>query len=304
MAAVDRLQARRKFQETGVARLYLRIPSHDEAPEHVDVRLSTTIEQLRKTIGGMVGWDWEECRLVMGGRVLEEAGQSLESAEVGAGSELLVLRTEEEAEAKWRRELDRARAAAHRLGGNEGDRSLEIRDQTGRRLQLPLEERRSLAVAMALSEKGRGAVRQRRWSRALLALLEADEAFGGCRSELLGAVDNYALLQLDIVWCYLQLQSMRNLPDAAKRLRDCDAAFTRSYGANLERVARLKDSVDLERGLLLRLRLLQGVLAYHQGANEEARRRLAEVERWMAEMRVSSESIQTMMEMGFEEAES
>ena len=35
-----------------------------------------------------------------------------------------------------------------------------------------------------------------------------------CRSEVLNAVDNYAILCLDVVWCYLQLQSIRDLPNA------------------------------------------------------------------------------------------
>ena len=35
-----------------------------------------------------------------------------------------------------------------------------------------------------------------------------------CRAEILDSVDNFAILCLDIVWCYLCLENVSELPDA------------------------------------------------------------------------------------------
>ncbi len=40
-----------------------------------------------------------------------------------------------------------------------------------------------------------------------------------CRSEVLRVVDNYALLCLDVVWCYFKICNLENLPDAGKWYR-------------------------------------------------------------------------------------
>jgi len=60
------------------------------------------------------------------------------------------------------------------------------------------------------------------------------------QSQLLQSVDNYALLNLDIAWCYLCLQSVTHIPDAEQRLHKCEENFHWSYGPNLERLLQLK----------------------------------------------------------------
>jgi hypothetical protein len=67
---------------------------------------------------------------------------------------------------------------------------------------------------MALHEKGRALVKRKNYVEALLVLTEADEHFKLCRMDILQAVDNYAILCLDIVWCYWCLKSLDHLPDA------------------------------------------------------------------------------------------
>ena len=40
--------------------------------------------------------------------------------------------------------------------------------------------------------------------------------FSKCRADILNAVDNYAVLCTDVVWCYLCLKNIDDLPDAGK----------------------------------------------------------------------------------------
>lgn len=57
-----------------------------------------------------------------------------------------------------------------------------------------------------MHEKGRAALRRNNYNEALIFLLEADDEYRVCNSQLLESVDNYGLLNLDIVWCYIMLK--------------------------------------------------------------------------------------------------
>ena len=52
-----------------------------------------------------------------------------------------------------------------------------ITDQFGNEIQLPIEDKKSLAVAMALHEKGRAALKRKQTTLALTIFHEADEHF-------------------------------------------------------------------------------------------------------------------------------
>jgi hypothetical protein len=55
------------------------------------------------------------------------------------------------------------------------------------------------------------------------------------------------------------------LPNAEQRLHECEERFSKSYGPNLERLTSLKGSTNNEANLLLRLRLLKAIVAFHNG---------------------------------------
>ena len=140
-------------------------------------------------------------------------------------------------------EVKKARRAAELLSTKEDDDdrfNVQIADQKGQPINLPKEEKRALTIAMTLHEKGRAALKNKKVSLALPLLLEADEEFSKCRADILNSVDNYAILCLDIVWCYFLLKNLEQLPSAESRLSKSEECFKRSYGEKMERLTSIK----------------------------------------------------------------
>ena len=92
---------------------------------------------------------------------------------------------------------------------------------------------------------------------------EVSQLLVGADTEMLQMVDNFAILSLDIAWCYLANHAVSELPDADIKLQKCEEKFKASYGSNMERVAALKGSQSNELALMTRLHLLQVSLCVH-----------------------------------------
>ena len=179
----------------------------------------------------------------------------------------------------------------------------QITDQNGRSIDLPSEERVSLMIALGLHEKGRAVLKTEKYSFALLFLLEAESEFCQCRADILNQVDNFAVLHLDISWCYLRLENLDALPDASKRLQLCESCFKRSYGESLQRLLAIKGSAGHEIALYVRLYVLQGVVAYHEGKFSSARDLLSKAQFYANSIQVDSDKIAEMINVGFTVAE-
>lgn len=108
----------------------------------------------------------------------------------------------------------------------------------------------------------------------------------------------YGLLNLDIAWCYLSLQSIAELPEAEARLKKCEKVLKKSYGEDLERVVALKGSTGWEAALFVRLHLLQAIAAYHLGQIEKSKFLIDRAEGELNRLRVSDDKLAELINMG------
>jgi len=320
-----RVHALKKFTERSAGLVAIKIKfagrSHDNSSANgsfasypsdaiVNICLRSTGVELKRQISETFGVPYNCLKLISCGRVVQD-DDTLEQQQIRNNSYVMALcLSAPEANAVEQQQqaskLSRMREAAELFNSHEDDDShysIQIADQSGRPLDLPRDERKALTLAMMLHEKGRAALKRKEFGESLIFLLEADSEFKKCRSSILSLVDNYAIVCLDIVWCYLCLQNIHSLPDAEARLEECERCFHKSYGANLERLTVLKGGSGEEAALFVRLHLLQGILAFHQQNYEQARVLLRRAENELSLLRANEEDMTSVMEMGFSELE-
>lgn len=236
-----------------------------------------------------------------------DAEKSLASQGVVNNQKFMVIIMEEDEKGRKEKEsvhrrLQSAKEDALLLMQRE-NKYMTMEDQDGNAIHLPHGEQQSLMLALAIHEKGKAALKRSHYNEALFLLLEADTEFSQCQSGLLASVDNYALLYLDIVWCYLKLRSADYLEDAAKRLQQCEHQLTASYGPGMCRVEKIKGNSANERCLLMRLHLMQGIVAYHKNRRDEARLKFNEVQMELQVLKIDEDSLKALVEIGFTENE-
>lgn len=313
--AVKKLAARGKFKEKGIATLKLRVcaPNRESLvsrPESVEISLQQTGLELRNLVSDLCGVSCDRIKLIISGQLVHD-DKDLISQNVKCNSQVMVIICPGKEVMKMEEnlsDLQRSRNEAEILSSKVEDRPddipyLEIADQNGRPLKLPKEEKKALAFAMALNEKGRASMLKKDYSTALLLLLDADKEFRKCRSDILSSVDNFALVNLDIVWCYQQLRNIDELPDAEKRLNLCENCFKQSYGENLERLTVMKGSSGKELALFMRLHLLQGIVAFHMNKQELAKTFIKMAEAELKMVSIDDEALQQVMSLGYKDKE-
>ncbi|XP_039295333.1 NEDD8 ultimate buster 1 isoform X2 [Nilaparvata lugens] len=312
--ALKHLQERSEYKETGVATIRVKVSGaqNDVCQKTINVstKLDVPVSDVQKMIADKLGLSAERLKLIAGGQVMK-SDQQLMMYGIQNGCQLMAIILGACAGEKLRaeevqlRSVQQMRADIGLLANstNQVDPYLQITDQAGNSLYLPDEERRSLVTAMTLHEKGRAAMKRNDYALALIFLLEADKEFSSCRSQLLERVDNFALLNMDIAWCYLFLENLALLPDAEQRLKQCEAKFKYSYGPNLERIVELKGSAGNEATLLLRLHLLQGIVLFHQNKTDAALILLNEAKAELTSLKQIDSSLPVLLQMGFTPAE-
>jgi len=306
--ALEKLASRDRFKESGIASFKLRCAKGlNSKVKKVDIELAKLGSQLQDQVASLVSTPSNQLKIIIGGLVVKP-DLTLASQGIKNNSTLMVVKVENSgdlafvAEQQQRKMLEETKADAARLSerkAGKDDYSLQVADQSGKSLELPPEEKKALIIAMSLHEKGRAALKRQDFAAALVLLLEADKEFSVCSSDLLRMVDNYAILSLDIGWCYLLLNSVSELPGAEERLRICEKKFKESYGEHMERVVVLKGSTGNEAALMMRLNLLQGIVAFHTGRDREARLLLQKCEVQMQMLAVSETDLMLIASMGY-----
>uniref|UniRef100_A0A3B4F122 Negative regulator of ubiquitin like proteins 1 n=1 Tax=Pundamilia nyererei TaxID=303518 RepID=A0A3B4F122_9CICH len=319
--AVKRGRGNQTFRETSVATLELLLPRDAKKDPKVRTYLETRLDVSAQQVVDRVAEEHglRSIKLILSGRTLS-AERRLDEQGVKNHSKVMVLRvsdselkqqlTEEEEERRSQEEsVQRTQKGFQILSERDGSEDpdttpfLEIADQKGNPLKIPPTEKKALILAMGFHEKGRALMKRKQHDNALCHLLQADQQFSKCGSALLSSVDNYAVLQLDIVWCYRALEALSCLEDGRSRLQRAEDCFLRCYGEQQERLLMIKGNTGREEVLFLRLYLLQSLLSYIEGSDSEARLQLSRVESLYARLRPDSEKMAQLMALGFSERE-
>ncbi|ALC48542.1 CG15445 [Drosophila busckii] len=305
--ALRKLAARREFSETGLATFKVRrIDNRKGTTSILDVKcdLNELGSKLQHQIATKLQLsNANQVKCISAGRILAPH-ITLAAQQLKNNQQLIVIVSGDDNQngALLHERIAKIMADVEAVADSQ-NQLMEMEDQDGNPVFLPPEENRALLIATACCEKARAAMQREDYEEALLLLLESDERFNTCNSQFLESVDNYALLNLDIVWCYLCLKNVSQLPDADRRLNICERSFRRSYGENYSRLYALKGRCCPERALIMRLQLLQGVVLYHQNERDAAYERLEAAAQVLSELKVNDEHLLLLVEMGFDVSE-
>ncbi|KAJ8984421.1 hypothetical protein NQ317_012484 [Molorchus minor] len=270
--SLENLKQKNRFQVSGLATVKIKILLPNSPPQIVtkELLLSITASDLKAIIHKELNFS-----------------DSLSSQGVKNGHQILAITIAEspiqikEAE-NTIKELESIKTDS-RLLALDND-FMQLEDQFGNPIKIPPNEKKSLVVAMTLHER-KSCFKTR------------------CNSQLLKTVDNYALLDLDIAWCYLCLESFAHLPEAYERLKRCEDNFHSTYGPNLERLIAVKGTPGNEEALFMRLHLLQAIVLYHQNKRPEALSRFKKAEEEIRKLKVDEQSVMALVELGYTPAE-
>nr|XP_013805102.1 PREDICTED: NEDD8 ultimate buster 1 [Apteryx mantelli mantelli] len=287
--AIERGTGNENFKVTGIARLDIYLPRRKSRKIPLETNLFITGKELRSQIAQEHAFRENAIKIIINKKQLD-LGKTLEDQ--GVTHNAKVMRTWTAFSYVSEDYLDPDTAPY-----------LDIANQTGRSIEIPPQAKKALVLAMGYHEKGRALMKKKEYEIALPYLLDADKHFCECSTDLLNTVDNYAVLQLDIVWCYFRLEQLDCLDDAEKKLTTAHRCFKRCYGENHERLIDIKGSYGREKVLFLRLYLLQGIGHYHSGREKEAAEYIQKASRLYEELSIDPEKVDRLSLLGFSEQE-
>lgn len=286
----------------GLATLKIRIPCKKSSGGTklltIKIKLTDTVSNLMTLIANETMTN-NSIKLISSGRVLDNE-KTLAEQNIKNFQQILALESKDEKDSdnQTYNRVTKIKKDAEILMKSKSSSFFKLENKDGEAVYLPENERKSIMMALLLYEKGRAEMKKENYSDALILFLEADRELQSCQANIEKSIDNVAFLNLDIAWCYLQLKSIMQLPDAERRLTICEDNLKRSYGVNFERAQ------VSERCLVLRLKLLQGILYFHLNRRQESLLFLSYAERDLSELKVDEDKIAALLQMGYNTNES
>ncbi|XVF34530.1 hypothetical protein REPUB_Repub18cG0066900 [Reevesia pubescens] len=263
----------------------------------------------------------DSINLISAGKVLRDGDGSEKLSQLGIKNNAKILASrvsvdegkslkhELMAEEERSRRLARVKASVTALSKRHVDGSLPIEDynielenQGGQKVQLGTEtDQRAVMMGLMLHENAKNLIRRQLYKDALEVLTMGEEAFSLCDPKVLEFIDNVPILQIDMVWCYFLLRDITWLSVAGIRLEEAREGLERCHGKDFSRVRLLQAGCQPETALHMRLELLEGVVAYHNGQFDKSTKALKSAQEKFLQLQVPDEALSHVMSMGFKE---
>lgn len=282
-----------------------------------------TVPMLREEVAKRCHCGPDSINLICAGRILKDGDGSEKLTHLGLKNNAKVLATRVSAEEgkslgkdllaedERSKRLARVKAAAAAISKRHADGSLpledqviELEDQSGRQVKLGTDtDQRAIMMGLMLHTNAKELIKKQNYKDALEVLTMGEEAFSLCDPKVIEFIDNPPILQIEIVWCYFMLQDIRWLSVAGERLQKARQELEQSHGKDSYRVRLLQGGHYPELALYLRLELLEGVVAYHNGQFDKSRKWLTSAREKFVKLQVPDEALSLVMSMGFREHE-
>nr|GLL20370.1 NEDD8 ultimate buster 1 [Ipomoea trifida] len=265
----------------------------------------------------------ESINLICAGKLLKDGDGTEKLSQLGIKNNAKVLaskvspdrgksfKEESLAEEERSSRLSRLKAAATSLAQRHAEGSLPVEDfnlelenQSGEKVQLGSDtDQRAIMMGLMLHANGKALIRREQYKEALEVLTMGEEAFSLCNPKVIEMVDNVAILQIDLVWCYFMLQDISWLSVAGIRLAKAREGLERAHGKEASRVRLLQGGRYPEIALHVRLELLEGVVGYHSGQFEKARQSLSSAQAKYFQLQIPDEALSVLLSMGYKEGD-